>query len=177
MSSIGDVTFARIIRQAQNSILNNVLNSRNVPIHFHKSPGDDNGGDRAIAGLNWQVSAQGFMIQQGRVTGNDGLVNMTVRGGVSTLELVHNGTVVSRYEVRISDQPYDAVATVSGQKQRLRSLGYQIGHGGADGNGVDNTSNMELERSILDIQVEAGLNDDANADANTRNRLTTDAGA
>ncbi|MBE0617305.1 MAG: hypothetical protein IH608_05190 [Proteobacteria bacterium] len=175
--SNGVADFARIIRQAHNSVLNNVLNSRSVPIRFHKSPGDDNGGDRAIAGLSWQVRAQGFIIQRGGVTGNDGLMNVTVRGGVSTLELLHNGIVVSRYEIRISTQPYDAVTTVTGQKQRLRSLGYQIGHTGPAGNGVDAVNNMEFERSVLDIQVEAGLNDDANVEANTRARMTADAGA
>lgn len=173
--SNGDL--ATIARQALNSLLHNVLNSRVVPILFHKSPGNDSGGDRAISGLRWQVRAQGFVIQNG-TTGNDGRIDMTVRGRSSTLELLHGGSVVARYDVSVSRAALAAANTVEGQKQRLRLLGYQIGHGGPDGNGVDNNASvMEFERSVLDFQADESLYDDAVVNAATQNQLTTRAGA
>lgn len=166
-----------IARQALNSVLFNVVNSRIVPIFFHKSPSNDNGGDRAIPNLNWQVRAQGRVIQNG-VTGNNGRIDMIVRGASSTLELLVNGNPVAQYEVRVSTAPLDAVTTVTGQKQRLRLLGYQIGHGGPDGNGVDASTNvMEFERSVLDLQAEHNFTTNAVIDANTRTAMTNDAGA
>ena len=175
MSNGDETSAATIARQAINSLLRNVLNSRVVPILFHRSPGNDNGGDRAIAGLHWQVRAQGFVIQTG-VTGNDGRVAMVVRGASSTLELLHNGAVVASYDVRVSTATLDAVGTLIGQKQRLRLLGYQIGHGGPDGNGVDATVNMETERSMLDFQADESLYDDAVVTATMQARLTARAG-
>jgi len=173
--SNGDL--ATIARQALNSLLHNVLNSRVVPILFHKSPGNDNGGDRAIPGIRWQVRAQGFVIQNG-TTGNDGRIDMTVRGGSSTLELLHGGNVVARYDVSVNTAALANVNTLEGQKQRLRLLGYQVGHGGPDGNGVDTTANvMEFERSVLDFQADESLYDDAVITAGLRNQLTNRAGA
>jgi len=166
-----------IARQAINSVLHNVLNTRTVDLFFQRSSGNDNGGDRTIVGLQYQVRAQGFVIQRG-VTGNDGKINMPIRGGVSTLELLHNGSRVADYEVRASTAALAPVANLSGQKQRLRVLGYQIGHGGPDGNGVDNTANvMEFERSVLDFQSDESLYDDAVINAATQNQMTTRAGA
>jgi len=165
-----------IARQAFNSVLSNVLNSRVVPIFFNRSPGDDNGGDRAIPNLNWQVRAQGLVIQNG-ITGNDGRIDMIIRGPSSTLELLHSGNPVAQYVVRASTAALDAVTTVSGQKQRMRLLGYQLGHGGPDGNGVDNDPNvLEYERSVLDIQAEHNATTNAVVDANTRTFMTNDAG-
>ena len=66
---------------------------------------------------------------------------------------------------------------IQGQKQRLRQLGYHIGHAGPDGNGVDNANNMEFERSVLDFQTDSGVLNDANVTAAVQNQLTTDAGA
>ena len=176
MSDLGDAAFS-VARQAINSLLHNVLSSRSVPILFHKSPGNDSGGDRAIPGIDWQVRAQGFLIQNG-TTGNNGRIDMNIRGGSSTLELLDNGNVVAEYEVTASTAALAAATTVRGQKERMRLLGYQLGHGGPDGNGVDNNANVvEYERSILDVQADHGQTSDANVTANTRNSLTTDAGA
>ena len=166
-----------IARQAINSALFNVLTSRVVPIIFQRSPGVDNGGDRTIPNLNWQVRAQGLVIQNG-VTGADGRIDMIVRGASSTLELLHAGNPVAEYVVRTSTAALDAVTTVTGQKQRLRLLGYQIGHSGPDGNGVDASTNvMEFERSVLDLQAEHNFTSNAVTDANTRTAMTNDAGA
>lgn len=176
MSNGGGEDFATIARQAIDSLLRNVLNSRVVPILFHRSPGNDAGGDRAIAGIAWQVRAQGFVIQNG-VTGADGRIAMTVRGASSTLELLHNGAVVARYLVRASTGALAGVGTVTGQQQRLRLLGYQVGHAGADGNGVDGNQRLEYERSLLDFQVDESLYDDAVVNAGTQAQLTARAGA
>lgn len=167
-----------IARQWWNSVLNNVLNTRTVEIYFHRSPGIDNGGDRAISGLDWRVMAQGFVIQPIQTTGNDGKIQMNIRGDVSTLQLMHNNTVVAEYEVRVSTAALDAVGTLSGQKQCLRLLGYHIGHAGPDGNGVDVVPNpvMKTERSVLDFQTDQGMLSNADVDANTQNALTTEAG-
>ncbi len=166
-----------IARQALNSGLVNVLNSRVVPIFFQRSPGVDNGSDRAIAGINWQVRAQGVVIQNG-VTAADGRIDMTVRGASSSLELLHNGAPVAEYVVQIDTTPLAAAATTQGQKQRLRLLGYQVGHAGPDGNGVDADANaMEFERSVLDHQVEHNLLSDGNVPAAVQTNLTNDAGA
>ena len=160
-----------IARQTVNSILHNVLNTRVVEIYLHRSPGKDNGGDRAIAGLDYQVQAQGFVIQRG-TTAADGKIDMSVRGASSTLQLLYNGAVVSEYEVSVSTAALDPAANMEGQKQRLRLLGYHIGHGGPDGNGVDNVNNMEFERSVLDFQVDCGILGDANVTPDIQNRLT-----
>ncbi|MGD2061981.1 MAG: hypothetical protein PVF51_00205 [Nitrospirota bacterium] len=166
-----------IARQVANSVLHNVLNVRTVDIFFQRSPGNDNGGDRTVAGLHYQVRAQGFVIQRG-VTGNDGRINMPIRGGVSTLELLHGGNRVAEYEVRFSAAALAPVADLRGQKQRLRLLGYQIGHGGPDGNGVDNTPDvMEFERSVLDFQTDESLYNDAVINAAVQNQMTNRAGA
>lgn len=166
-----------IARQGLNSILNNVLNSRVVPILFHKSPGNNVGTDRAIPGINWQVQAQGFVIQNGVTTAN-GRIDMTVRGGSSMLQLLEGGAVIAEYDVSVDPAPLAAVATLQGQKQRLRLLGYQIGRGGPDQNGVDATANvMEVERSVLDFQADESQYDDAVVIAATQNQLTARAGA
>lgn len=169
---------AAIARQWWNSVLNNVLNTRTVEIYFHRSPGNDNGGDRAISGLDWRVMAQGFEIQPLQTTGNDGKIDMNIRGGVSTLQLMYKGAVLAEYEVRVSTAALDAVGTLRGQKQRLRLLGYQIGHAGPDGNGVDAVANpvFQTERSELDFQADRGFLPDANVDANVQGELTTQAG-
>jgi hypothetical protein len=43
---------------------------------------------------------------------------------------------VSVYEISVEDTPFDSAETLAGQQQRLRHLGYQIGHGGPDEDGV-----------------------------------------
>lgn len=169
--------FFTIARQALNSALNNVLNSRVVPIFFHRSPGNDNGGDRAIPGINWQVRAQGIVIQNGTTAAN-GRIDMTIRGAVSTLELLHNGNPVAQYDVRFDPAALAAANTTQGQKQRLRLLGYHLGHSGPDRNGVDaNANHTEFERSVLDLQAEHSRLTDANVNAAVQGDMTNDAGA
>jgi hypothetical protein len=163
-----------IARHAVNSSLHNVLNTRVVEVYFHRSPGKDSNGDRAIAKLDYQVRAQGFVIQRG-TTGADGKIEVSVRGAYSTLLLLYNGVVVAEYEVNASTAALDPVANIQGQKQRLRLLGYQIGHGGAHRNGVDNVNNLQFERSVLDFQVDSGFLSDAIVTAAVQRRLTNEA--
>lgn len=165
-----------IARQAVNTVLQNVLRTRTVNMFFYRSPGNDVGGDRAIAGIDYQVRAQGFIIQRGR-TGADGRIRMRVRGSSSTLELMHAGAAVAQYEVRVTTAAFAAVTTATGQEQRLRQLGYQIGHAGPLGNGVDGTNDMPFERSVLDFQVDSAMLSDANVSAAVRGQMTTDAGS
>jgi hypothetical protein len=68
-----------------------------------------------------------------------------VSGGKATVELLHNNEPVSTYEVIVEDGPFDPVEKQTGKEparrhvgiqQRLRHLGYQLGRGGPDDDGV-----------------------------------------
>jgi hypothetical protein len=147
-----------------------------IPIHFQMSPDFPGGAPRGIRGMSFQVSVAGVVITRG-VTPADGRVDVRVPpGGSATVQLLNGGTVVAEYVVRVDAAALSAVTTVTGQQERLRMLGYQIGHSGAGGNGVDGTQNFQLERSILDFQVDQNQFADGNADAPTRTNLTTRAG-
>ncbi|MAY75794.1 MAG: hypothetical protein CMJ31_13970 [Phycisphaerae bacterium] len=166
-----------ITRLPSNSTKKNVINSRVLPVHFHRSPGNDQGGDRAIPDLRWRVRGLNRIIQTG-VTGADGKIDVVIRGNHSVLELLHNGAAVARYNVSSTNAPLDPASTLLGQKQRLRLLGYQIGHGGPNADGVDATANvMEVERSVLDFQTDQSRYNDAVVDPLTQIRLTNEAGA
>ncbi len=147
-----------------------------VPVFFQRSPDFPQGDARGIDSLHFQVRLNGTIIQSGQ-TGADGRIDVRVPvGGSSQLELLHNGTVVATYTVSVSTAPLAAVTAIDGQKQRLRLLGYHIGHGGADGDGVDTVQNMEFERSVLDFQADTGAFTDAVVSAAMQGQLTTKAG-
>jgi hypothetical protein len=174
-------TIARLIA---GSSAFNTLSVRTVDIFFQKSPGKP-GAVRGINALSFQVVKDGAVIQTG-TTGADGKIQMRIQGGVSTLQLPA-GTAVAEYTVRIRDDAIEAAATPSGQQRRLRMLGYQIGHTGPEGNGVDGVAapSREMDRSILEFQADtAAINAGGNANAmdsiagnNTQNALTAAAGA
>jgi len=152
-----------------------------VPILFQRSPGFPNGDVRGIDGLEFQVLIAGAVVQSGR-TGADGKIDVRVPpGGTSTLQLMNGGAVVAEYSVTVDTGALAPVAQIDGQQQRLRLLGYQVGHTGADGNGVDNAQNINFERSILDFQADTEgvppqLVPDANVVAAVTTALTTQAG-
>ena len=151
-----------------------------VPIHLQRSPDFPGGAPRGIDGLDFQVVTGGSVIQVGR-TGADGKIDVRVPpGGSSTVQLLFNGAVVAEYEVTVDDTALAAANTVQGQQQRLRILGYQIGHSGPDGNGVDPAPAapllVEFERSVLDFQADNGSFTDAVVDANMQNQLIAKAG-
>jgi hypothetical protein len=170
-------TIARLITSS--TAFNTLALPPAVPILLQMSPAFPNGDTRGINGVDFQVVTGGRVIQNGR-TGADGKVDVRVPvGGTSTLQLMFNGAVVASYEVSVSPDPLAAVNTLGGQMQRLRLLGYQIGHAGPDGNGVDTAAAagpIEFERSVLDFQADNGSFTDANVDANMQNQLTTQAG-
>jgi hypothetical protein len=148
-----------------------------VEVRLQRSPGFPAGDVRGCNGVEFRVMLNGAVIQTGR-TGADGRVDVRVPpGGSSLLQLMHGGAVVAEYEISVTADPLAAVATVEGQKQRLRLLGYQIGHSGPDGNGIDATQPMEFERSVLDMQVDTGEFTDANVTAALQGHMTTQAGA
>lgn len=149
-----------------------------VPVFLQGSPGFPSGDKRGIDGMEFQVVSAGKVIQKGK-TGDTGRIDVRVPvGGSSTLQLMFNGTVMASYEVSVSTPALAAANTVTGQMQRLRLLGYQIGHAGPDGDGVDPaaaTRPVEFERSALDFQADNGSFTDANVDAAMQNQLTTQA--
>jgi hypothetical protein len=169
-------------RLVRNSSLFNTLNTRKVEIVLQKSPGKPGTDKRGIKDLEWQVSKNGVVIQTGK-TADDGKVKMRVRGGSSILQwVVGTTTVVAEYTVRIRDTAMEAVTDQRGQLRRLRVLGYQIGHSGADGIGVDSTNPppalvVEGDRAILQFQTDEGIKATGTMDANTRTALTNAAGA
>ena len=148
-----------------------------VPIHLQRSPDFPGGAARGVDGLDFQVVSGGSVIQAGR-TGADGKIDVRVpAGGSSTVQVLFNGAVVAEYEVTVDDTALAAVNTVQGQQERLRMLGYQIGHSGPDGNGVDGNVSLLLERSILDLQADQGIVLDAVVGPVTSGRLTNRAGS
>jgi len=169
---------ARLIKSS--SAFNTLALPPAVPVFLQMSPGFPNGDKRGIVGLDFQVVSGGKVISQGK-TADDGKIDVRVPvGGSSTVQLMFNGAVVASYEVKVTADPLAPVAAITGQMQRLRLLGYQIGHLGADGDGVDAAATaatvpMEFERSVLDFQADNGSFTDASVDANMQNLLTTQA--
>jgi len=118
-------------------------------------------------------------------------------GGSATLQLLFGGNVVAEYEVTVDHSPLsdlnagDAIldpgskaqaaneatngTSIKGTQERLRMLGYQIGHGG-DGTGVSGTMTSEWERSVLDFQADQNLFCDAKIGARTKAALRSRAG-
>jgi hypothetical protein len=158
----------------------NTLNIRTVKIFLQKSPGKPGGDIRGIDALTFQVVKDGGVIQTG-TTGQDGLIRMRIQGGVSMLQLI-GGAPVAEYEVTIRDDAIEAANTPEGQQRRLRMLGYQIGHTGPEGNGVDGVAapGVALDRAILEFQADQAarnLTIDSIAGNQTQNALVAEAGA
>ena len=154
-----------ISRQVAGSAFFNTLNSATVEIHFQRSPSNDRG-DRGIQGLKFQVEVDGTVVQEGE-TAKDGRIRMILPLGSAQLQLIFQGTVVARYDVTLDDTELEPVEKKAGQQQRLRMLGFQIGHGGAFKDGVtgdekspdaavERENGEKFERSALDFQVEIG---------------------
>src|SRR5262249_10176182 len=104
------------------------------------------------------------IIQSKNPTGPDGRIDVPVPvGGSSRLQLIFRGTVMAEYKVVRITEPLKAVADLEGTQQRLRMMGYQIGHsgtvGGVKDDGVDGKGpdRPELERSLLDFQADEGI--------------------
>jgi hypothetical protein len=154
-----------VARQVTSSTFHNTFNIPTVDLFFQRSPGNGNS-NRGIDGLQFQVESRGSVIQKG-ITRQDGQIVMLVPGGAAQLQLLHKGVIVARYNVIIQTIGLDPVERKAGQHQRLRMLGYQIGHGGPLKDGVtgddtplnevtDKEDGEKFERSILDFQVDIG---------------------
>ena len=145
------------------------------------SPGWPVGDTRGIDALEYNVlDNRGNQLQGPLQTGPDGRIQMLIRGGEGRLQVLFNGNPVCTYTVRIRDATIESVNTRMGLQRRLRLLGYHVGDGGAEHNGVTtnaNPMNWETDRSILEFQVDqnqdfTGLEtsadlQDALTDANT----------
>lgn len=174
-----------ISRLVNDSSAHNTLNQPPaIPIFLQMSPDAPSGDVRGIVGIQFQVLINGAVAQSG-TTPQNGRIDVRVPpGGTSTLQLLDNGQSVAEYEISVDTGALDSIDTVRGIQQRLRMLGYQIGHDGPDGNGVNintadgrNAGNAETERSILDFQADQGLVLDAIVGQKTGPRLVTRAGA
>lgn len=173
-----------IARLVFGSTAANTINIPTVEIFLQKSPNKPASGTRGIT-LDFEVEKNGAIIQTG-TTGADGKVVMQVPGG-SALLRVKSAGAVAEYAVKLRTAAIEPVSTLAGVQRRLRMLGYHIGHGGAEGNGVDSATNpsVEVDRSILEFQADTaainatGVADGINslADATTQGELTKAAGA
>ena len=165
-----------ISRLTQGSSAFNTLNSPPpVPIFFQKSPDAPSGDVRGISGMDFKVTSTAGT--QSGTTAADGRIDVRVPvGGSATLQLLFNGSVVAEYTVTVDTGTPDAVTTLTGQQQRLRMQGYQIGHTGADGDGVDGTMGALSESAILDFQADQAILTDAVVGNITQGRLTKSAG-
>ena len=160
--------FARLVAMFQGQ---NVVNVPTVDIFIQKSPGTASVA-RGIQGLQYRVLINGIVRQQG-TTPNNGRINVRVPPGpVPVLEIMGG-----QFEIRRTAAAFANVNTPEGKKERLRFLGYQIGHTGANGNGVEDDTNprMEYERSVLDFQAAHSLDLDSDR-ASIEAELTNQAG-
>ncbi len=183
---------AKVARQVASSKRFNTLNTRVAELRFQKAPGEIHAKDR-ITGLKFRVVAQGDVIQEGE--DDNGTIRMRVRGPSSDLLLLFEGKVVARYEVSVDLEDVDISLLNHGLQQRLRVLGYQIGHGGPAGDGVIEPGEppppgvppkvpenaLDFERAVIDYQVDqidAGQSILPNGDPNgvTATRISDEAG-
>jgi hypothetical protein len=125
-----------ISRLVPGSTLHNTINIRTVKVFFQKSPGKPSGAARGIPDLDCRILNDGNPVRVVR-SAKDGLVEVPLSNDAATLEILHQGQAVSQYDISIEDAPFDSAETLRGQQQRLRHLGYQLGHGGPNGDGVD----------------------------------------
>jgi len=165
---------SRLIHDAVEDIYN-TIHDRTVDVYVQTSPGRPSGDTRGVGDLDFRVTSRGAEIRRD-TAGADGKITVLVRGGRSTLELLHQDNPVAEYEITATSAALAAVTDVEGQKQRLRLLGYHLGHGGTQGNGVDTNDDAGLRRALLDFQLDQGLAQSGTANSATRNTLTSEAG-
>ncbi len=164
-----------VARLTRDSTAHDTINTRTVEIYFHKSPGWPDGDQRGIEGLEYQVLSEGSVTQSGR-TGNDGKIEMSIRGSESTLQLMFNGTSVAEYRITIRDEEWEASTTIIGIQRRLRSLGYHLGHTGDGMDGIDGNLGEKTDKAILDFQIDKNLTADGKIGTQTRHSLNSAVG-
>jgi hypothetical protein len=195
-----------VARLAPSSTAVNTLNlPPPIPIHFHKSPDFPSGG-RGITGLDFEVAVAGSVVRgttgdDGRIDvrvppGGSAKVTLLFGGAAvaeydvtvepNPLSDLNAGdatldpgpkkvTPPAQEKTQAANEATNAVS-IRGTQERLRMLGYQIGHGGPEGTGVSAVMTAEWERSVLDFQVDQGLLADAKVGPLTKGRLRSRAG-
>jgi hypothetical protein len=190
---------AAVARLVPNSTAFNTLNTPPaIPIRFQKSADFPGGTPRGIQGLEFQVVVAGAVISIG-TTGPDGKIDVRVPpGGSAKVQLMVAGKSVAEYEVTLDSSPLSDLNTgdatldpgsgpqatneatnatsIRGTQERLRMLGYQIGHGGPEGTGVSGVMTLEWERGVIDFQADQNLLIDAKIGPKTKASLRTRAG-
>ena len=148
--------------------VHNAVNVRTVDVYIQVSPGAP-GDERGVENLKYEVLSNDQVIQTG-LTDKEGKIQVFLFPEARTILKV----LGTEYEISITDAAFSNVNTTKGKKERLRYLGYQIGHDGANGNGVDDEDERyEYERSILDFQAAHGLDldsDPSSIEAELRNQ-------
>lgn len=168
--------FTRIARLVRSSTAHNTVNVRTAEVFFQKSPGKPSGDTRGITGLAFRVMSGGVEIQSG-TTGADGKVTVMIRGTApSIVQWLHNGAVVSEFEVKLRDSAYEADTTLIGFQRRLRQLGYQLGSTGLGHDGVDGRMGPKTDRAIQMFQADSGRTFDSTRSAQTVTDLNTACG-
>ncbi len=136
--------------------VHNAVNVRTVDVYIQDYPGAP-GDKRGVEGLQYEVLSNDQVVQTG-MTDKEGKIQVFLFPEARTILKV----LGTEYEISITDAAFGNVNTTKGKKERLRYLGYQVGHDGANGNGVDDEDErFEYERSILDFQADHGLDLDA----------------
>ncbi len=160
---------SRLFREATG---HNTLNTPTVPIIFQRAPGVATANDRGISGMDFRVTSGGSVVQTGR-TPADGRIIVRLPGGRATLEILHNGTPVATYDVRVRSAALEGDDTIPGVQRRLRMLGHQLGHDGPDADGITSDITKLTDRAILDFQIDQKLAFDGHASGTTITNLNT----
>jgi hypothetical protein len=113
----------------------NTINVRTVKLFFQKSPGKPKGDNRGIPDLQFRVLFDDLIVRELQ-TDKAGMIEVPLSDGKARLDLLDAGEAVSTYELAVDDAAMASVDSVLGQQQRLRHLGYQLGHAGSTGDGV-----------------------------------------
>lgn len=146
------------------------IRRRVATVYFQRSPGLPAGEDRGITGIAFRVQHEGETIQEG-TTEADGKAEVRVVGDEVTLELLHENAAIASYRITMRDEEPEDVTTLIGVQRRLRMLGYHLGDGGGDGNGVDGEMGRMTDRAILEFQVDQELDHDGVSGSKTEGKL------
>jgi hypothetical protein len=170
---------ARVTRTHSSSSDHNTLTVLPVRVRFQRWPGITGPeGDRCIQGIQYAVMLDG-RIAGGGTTSSDGEVRISIPLN-ETATLVALGTEYNITPIRSvrAMVAIDSVGLVDGSthddlipvKRRLYELGYHIGMS------VDNAMDINMDRSILEFQVDADIDVDGLVGPNTRTKIRDAAG-
>ncbi|MBU0753705.1 MAG: hypothetical protein KJ645_01105, partial [Planctomycetes bacterium] len=115
---------ARIARLQAQFKASNALNVRTVVIFIQKYPGKPYK-NRVISGLDYEVKVNDRVTQTGRTT-SVGTITVRIPSGTTPVLKVMG----TEYRITADNAKFAKEDTTKGKKERLRYLGYQIGHEG-----------------------------------------------